>query len=233
MSSALRMAAAVALRDRAAPAAMGTGDLRDWLAVRFPEAGASALAACVRDLCDSGLLRRVTRNVVLNTLRTPAAPAQSAACLIRRGAVVSLQTVLGEAGFLNNPAVETTAVVPASFSQRVGLEESSGGFRFRFRALPDHMFPDEGDASCFDPRKKWPCFRPEKALVDWLRLSSPKSRSDMAPPPVDSDESALDADRLESLAERFGVAAELADWRERVALLDGGEEMGRVRRLGM
>lgn len=225
MSAASTLAILAKLKERGAPAAATHAELREWIGERFPETSDGARRSCVSELCRAGLLTKVTRDIVLNSSRMPPPPLTSAARLLMSNSVVSLHSVLGEAGFLNNPSSEATAVVPLSLRRKVGVIETLGGFRFRFRALPDDFFPKEGDLSCYDKRKSWPSFVPEKALVDWLALSMrPASRSDLTPPPLDSDESVLDADLLNELAERFDVSRELKSWRESVLRSNGGEE---------
>ena len=66
----------------------------------------------VRDQVDSGVLRPMTRGLYLNQLAAPRPLAAEAAGFIRTGAIVSLQTVLGEAGITNNFPDLVTSVIP-------------------------------------------------------------------------------------------------------------------------
>ena len=57
-------------------------------------------------------LQRVVRGMYLNRLTHPPAQLAEAAVWLRPGAVISLQTVLGDAGVWNNYTGWVTAVVP-------------------------------------------------------------------------------------------------------------------------
>ena len=59
-------------------------------------------------------LHRVVRGLFLNRLITPPAQLCEAAVWLRPGAVISLQTVLGDSGVWNNYTEWVTAVVPLS-----------------------------------------------------------------------------------------------------------------------
>src|SRR6202022_1237340 len=59
-----------------------------------------------------GVLRPVTRGLYLNQLAAPSPTAAEAAGFIRTGAIVSLQTVLGEAGNTHNFPDVVTSVLP-------------------------------------------------------------------------------------------------------------------------
>src|SRR5690242_14364094 len=59
-------------------------------------------------------LQRVVRGLYLNRLINPPAQLSEAAVWLRPGAVISLQTVLGDAGVWNNFTDWVTAVVPLS-----------------------------------------------------------------------------------------------------------------------
>ena len=61
---------------------------------------------------ESGVLRPVTRGLYLNALALPRPQAAEAAAYVRTGAVVSLQTVLGDCAVTNNYSDIVTCVVP-------------------------------------------------------------------------------------------------------------------------
>src|ERR1700681_916114 len=80
-------------------------------------------------------LRRVVRGLFLNRLITPPAQLCEAAVWLRPGAVISLQTVLGDAGVWSNYTDWVTAVVPLSpryTTPSLGrFETTAGTFIFR------------------------------------------------------------------------------------------------------
>lgn len=102
---------------------------------RLPSRG--ALFNWIRLRERDGSLARISRGVDFNSLATPPVLPEEAADFIRRGAVVSLQKVLGDCGFLNNFTPVITAVVPWSR----GMHLRTGRFRregaeFWFRSIP-------------------------------------------------------------------------------------------------
>jgi hypothetical protein len=141
--------------------------------------------------------------------------------VVRRGAVVSLQTVLGECGFLNNPPAIVTAVLPLSAGRapNVGEVRTSGGQVFRFHALPQRFFPvtPEDERLMLQAGRFCPAAKPEVAALHWLHLAE-SPRSSMLRPPQDVDFSMLDTDLLKALAWRWGLSRPLEDWMQRVEM---------------
>ena len=91
----------------------------------------------------AGVLRPMTRGLYLNNLARPRPQAAEAAAYIRTGAVVSLQTVLGDAGVSNNYSDIVTSVLPirgraTSFSRTV----RAPGLEFRFHAMPERLLDE-------------------------------------------------------------------------------------------
>lgn len=87
----------------------------------------------IREQTASGVLRPVTRGLYINQLARPVPPAAEAAGYVRAGAIVSLQTVLGEAGVTNSYSDIITSVIPI----HGGVAGSSrpvvaGNLEFRF-----------------------------------------------------------------------------------------------------
>jgi hypothetical protein len=78
----------------------------------------------VHDQVSSGALRPVTRGLDLNQLAAPRSTAAEAAGFIRTGAIVSLQTVLGEPGITNN---FSDVGVWGAMEQKTGLRDRSDG----------------------------------------------------------------------------------------------------------
>ncbi|MGH8275683.1 MAG: hypothetical protein ACRETH_03200, partial [Steroidobacteraceae bacterium] len=79
---------------------------------RRKKAARNTIFKWIRDQTRSGVLRPVTRGLYLNQLARPQPSAAEAASFIRSGAIVSLQTVLGDAGITNSYSDIVTSVLP-------------------------------------------------------------------------------------------------------------------------
>ena len=179
----------------------------------------------IQEAVAANRLQRVVRGLFLNRLVAPAAQLSEAAVWLRPGAIVSLQTVLGDAGVWNNYTDWVTAVVPLSSRYTrpsLGRVTADAG-TFVFRGIPERVLEAglERDrlAAGFDYRRA----TPEAALLHWLYLSdSPRSR--MSAPPSDLDLAALDMRRLKRLATAMHLDANLARWRESARKSEAGTE---------
>ena len=191
-----------------------------------PNAAASTARTVSTMLVSAGVLRRVSSGVFLNRRAVPPAELTEVAAHIRAGAVISLHSVLGECGFLNNPSAIVMAVLPTSATKRprLGEVETSSGDKFRFFGLAEKFFP-------VTPEERWemlqpgrPCemFRPEAALLQWLHLASMR-RSTLTLPPMDVDMEQLDVELLGRLAERWIIQRQLSDWFAQAQAANFGE----------
>jgi hypothetical protein len=94
------------------------------------------------------------------------------------GAVISLQTVLGDAGVWNNFTDWVTAVVPLSrryTRPSLGRLETAAGI-FVFRGLPEAVLEAGREEDRLVSNTTYRRARPEAALLHWLYLSnSPRS----------------------------------------------------------
>lgn len=174
---------------------------------------ASSLTHWIRGAVAEERLRPVQRGLYLNVFRArPGHPADAAAWL-RPEAVVSLNTVLGDAGVLNNPVRTTMAVVPLDAGApppKLGRQTTRVG-TFQFHGIPRRTLEagDPDDRLEFGETREHARATPEKALVDWLYLAaSPHSRR-TAPPRDDLDLDLLDRPRLQRLARAAGVGTGL------------------------
>ncbi len=148
----------------------------------------------IQEAVAANRLQRVVRGLFLNRLIAPPAQLCEAAVWLRPGAVISLQTVLGDSGTWNNYTPWVTAIVPLSLPERI-LE--AGAERDRLVTEIDYRRATA-----------------EAALLHWLYLSnSPRSR--MSTPPLDLDLGTLDLKRLNRLAVRMHLDANLTIWRDR------------------
>lgn len=201
--------------------------------VRSARPGAAASTA--RQLADSfvlaGFLRQVSSGIYLNRRAFPPAELTEIAAHLRSGAVVSLHSVLGEAGFLNNIAAPNlvVAVVPTSTTRRPRLGEirTSTGDTFRFLGLAERFFPQTAEDrwKMLQPGRPCEMFRPEAALLQWLHLGR-MARSPLTAPPEDVDMDVLNLELLDELAQRWGLEVPLRDWKRRAESVGYGKDQG-------
>jgi hypothetical protein len=168
----------------------------------------------VRDQVAGGALRPITRGLYLNQMASPRPTAAEAAGFLRTGAIVSLQTVLGEAGITNNFPDIVTSVLPHERGRVSSVRPvKAADIEFRFHSMPARLLDDRAgeleDRMDFDV--KYPRATPEKALLDWLYLGE-SNYSKIAGPPLDLEFERLHASRLRRLARSMGLKEELQAW---------------------
>lgn len=177
-----------------------------------PGTGRSSVIAMSAAFEADGDLMRVHRGIYLNRcLQEPASVAEAASYL-RRGAIVSLHTVLGDSGVLNNYTHDVWCVVPftrtESPSQRpIELED---GTRFLFRGIPEAklLAPDAVDLMA---PVSYPRATNEAAICHWLYLWTSR-HSEFGRLPGDLDLDGVDLDRAERVAEVMGVGDVFREW---------------------
>ena len=175
----------------------------------------------IREQTKSGALRPVTRGLYINQLARPLPTAADAAGFVRGGAIVSLQTVLGEAGLTNNYSDIVTCVVPHSVVPHSKDHKPSvrpvkaERIEYRFHAMPAR-FLDEHAGELEDRMDldfKYPRATPEKALLDWIYLGA-SARTKIAGPPYDIDADQLKKARLQRLAKAMSLQLQLKTYLE-------------------
>jgi hypothetical protein len=181
---------------------------------RRKKAARNTVFKWIRDQTEAGVLRPVTRGLYLNQLARPQPTAAEATNFVRSGAIVSLQTVLGDAGITNSYSDIVTSVLP--LRGRVAQSSRSvvaNGVEYRFHAMPARLMDDEaGDLEDrMDLDVLYPRAMPEKALLDWIYLGDSR-RTKLAPPPLDIDLERIDKRRLKRLADCMKVARQLDEY---------------------
>jgi hypothetical protein len=170
----------------------------------------------IQEAVAANRLQRVVRGLFLNRLIFPPAQLCEAAVWLRPGAVISLQTVLGDSGVWNNYTPWVTAVVPLSSrytTPSLGRVETGGG-TFVFRGISERILEIGAERDRLVTGVDYRRATPEAALLHWLYLSrSPRSR--MSTPPFDLDLRALDLKRLTRLATGMRLDTNLTIWRDR------------------
>lgn len=200
-----------------APRVMTVPMIAAAFAHRRERAARNTIFKWIRDQTEAGVLRPVTRGLYLNQLARPQPTAAEAANFVRSGAIVSLQTVLGDAGITNSYSDIVTSVLPAR--GRVAQSSRSvvaNGIEYRFHAMPARLLEDEaGDLEDrMDLDVLYPRATPEKGLLDWIYLGD-SPRTKLAPPPFDVDVERLDTRRLKRLAERMQLSKHLKKYLDR------------------
>lgn len=202
-----------------APRVCTTGDLARLVRQVRPRAAPATVRTVIDGLVYARALTKVSRGLYLNRRCRPSVEVAEFAQHIRRGALVSLESVLGECGFLNNPPAIFAAVVPlrTAYAPTVGEVKTSGGQVFRFNALPERFFPqsDEDKRLMLQAGRFCPQAKPELAALHWLHLAlSPRSR--LRTPPQDVDFSVLDVELLKNLAWHLELSSALDKWMTQV-----------------
>lgn len=211
------------LRDPDCPRVLSTREFGLWLAASGIVISEATFKRWVSSMREAGLLKTVRRGLYLNGLAQPSVQPDEAASHISRGAVVSLQKVLGDAGVLNNFTSRITCVV-ALPPEKSAVGKVSFGYAqpstgqvktragiFTFQALPFDLIHKAGALDDCLEQLPYQRATPEKAFLDWLYLGL-TPRSHMTPPPLDLDVDRLDQARLQRLAAAMGLTGSLDLW---------------------
>jgi hypothetical protein len=210
-----------------APRVLTTPMLAAVLADRRKLRARNTLFRWVRDQVEGGALRPVTRGLYLNQMAIPRPTAAEAASYVRTGAIVSLQTVLGDAGITNNFPDIVTSVVPHERGHVSSVRPvRAADVEFRFHSMPARLLDERAGEleDRMDLDVKYPRATPEKALLDWLYLGE-SDYSKIAVPPLDLVLGQLDSPRLTRLARSMGLIEELKSWRLRKHKYDADRDV--------
>ena len=179
---------------------------------------ASSLSHWLKSALARKKLKPVQRGLYLNAFRAKPGTLADAADWLRHDAVVSLNSVLGDAGVLNNPSRTVTALVPvdAGSPPSLGRKQTSAG-EFHFFGVPRRFLEagQAGDRLQSQLGLEHARATPEKALLDWLYLANSPRSYRTWPPRADLDVSMLDRQRLQRLARAMGLEKILDDWLKR------------------
>jgi hypothetical protein len=215
------------LSKKSSPRIMTFPELHKLAGLVRPGISDTTVRTAIEELKEAGALLKISNGLYMNKRSLPAPSIAEAARFIRKHAVVSLQSVLGECGVTNNPSAIVTCVVPLSATSHpnLGTVQTESGATFRFFGLPERFFPPKAGKvrELFISSKPCPCFIPEKALLDWLYLGNSIS-SKMTPPPFDIDPEMIDWRRARDLAEKIGMSQLLEDYFQKGRELRWGVE---------
>lgn len=146
-------------------------------------------------------------------MTSPPAELAEAAGWLRPGAVVSLQTVLGDSGVWNNFTDVATAVVPFSVGgtrPSLGVRRVQAG-QFHFRGMPERVLLAGKETDRLSEAPGYLRATPEAALLHWLYFAA-SPRSSMSQPPLDVDLEDLSMARLQRLAKAMEIGSRFVDW---------------------
>lgn len=211
------------LRDPDCPRVFTTSELAQWLSMFDIALSEATFKRWVAKMRAGDLLKPVRRGLYLNALALPQVQPDEAASHLCRGAIVSLQKVLGDAGVLNNFTSRVTCVVALPPEKTAEGQLSFGHARpstgqvktpagvYTFQAMPFYLIHQAGTLDDCLEQLPYQRATPEKALLDWLYLGA-TPRSYMTPPPYDLDMTLLNQARLQRLAEGMGLSRALVQW---------------------
>lgn len=164
----------------------------------------------------AGNLAPVVQGLYLNQYRKNPVVLADAAHALVPDAVISLNTVLGDSGVLNNQSRVVTAIVPfdrGAPRPKLGRRATQAG-TIQFFGLPRRILEAGRPDDRLEPTMQRDHARatPEKALLDWLYLAnSPRSRRTL-PPRGDMDLDLLDQAKLKRLAAAMKLSDTLSTW---------------------
>lgn len=173
----------------------------------------ASLERWIHDGLASRRLIKVVRGLYLNRMTTPPAELAEAACYLRPGCVVSLQTVLGDSGAWNNYTPMATAVVPFSNERprpSLGTRSTQAG-EFQFRGMPGSVLYAGKEEDRLANVTGYLRATPEAALLHWIYLAA-SPHSSLGAPPLDIDMDELSARRLQRLAKAMKISKEFEQW---------------------
>lgn len=202
------------LQGFAAPRVLSFSDITHLADGAKPGLTVKAVRNFVKEAEHVGVLKPVRKGLWVNLSAVPSPSVAEAAFRMREGAVVSLQTVLGDAGVLNNYASQVYAVLPISGPARPFTAPiQAAGTVFHFRSMQKSVL-EAGDLSDrLVPMMHYPRATAEAAVVHWIYLAGSKG-SPMTMPDTQCDVSGLDVDRLARLAGHAGVFDAAMEWME-------------------
>jgi hypothetical protein len=183
----------------------------------------------LQELTSLRALAYVTKGTYINLVTTPAVEIAEAAASIRSGAVVSLHSVLGEFGVLNNHTDHVTAIIPLGGADGTAAMPRLGGVAtpagtFTFYGMSAKPFFAGGYEDRLILGRLYPCATPERAFLDHLYLGE-SGRSRLPLPPFDCDVGELDQARLWRLAAAMELEQALESWMKQKDVHDEDEDV--------
>ena len=172
---------------------------------------------CIVDDLEDILFRKVPGDILLNLKAFPEPTYGDAIPLIAKGAVVSLQTVLGDCGMLNGYTPNYYCVQPASkMGGKWETKMDLGAVRIDCIAIPDEVLKVGPESRRLEYGFHYPRATPEAALVHWMYLAH-LSDIHFPEPSTEADISSFDIEILELLASPLNLWEAIQEWMQRVS----------------
>jgi hypothetical protein len=144
---------------------------------------------------------RIKHGIYTNNICTNAATTEEAAQLIRKNAIVSLHTVLGDCELIPNYPNEIYSIIPivdgGAKPNLKTIPTESGDFHFK--GIKSDIVEAGEYLDRLDVHSRIPKATPEAALIHWIYLSQAR-RSSMQQPSLECNINLLDLERLNRLA---------------------------------
>jgi hypothetical protein len=158
----------------------------------------------------NGMFVRVGRGVYMNLRRQTKSTYADAVEYIRPGAIASLQTVLGDAGVIDNFTTDiVTCVVPRPVGKTsVAVPQDNPHFAFHVvaerAAMPDVDFPIFAGSG-------YRRATPELAFAHWLYIAE-QPRGGLTIPSLEIDLAHIDQGKVEELCRAIGIEGAWDKW---------------------
>jgi len=215
-----------ALKEFNAPRVMSNIELQEYANSVGIEVTPKQIIRFIEQVGDLDVLTPVRKGLFLNNRVWPTPTYAEAACRIRSGAVVSLHTVLGDAGVLNNSTSNVYSLLPAPEhgpQPSLGSLESESGVTFHFNKIKAEIL-EAGDVDDrLVPLLSYDRATPEAAVVHWIYLANTR-RSPLCEPDTQCDMEQLDLERLERLATAAGIHDKVFNWVERCRVRETADD---------
>lgn len=208
-----------ALKDFDAPRVLSNQELMDFsVAATGETVSLDKMNFFIQQAVTFDALLPVRRGIYINLKSTPTPSLAEVATRIRANAVVSLQSVLGDAGVLNNYTGQIFCLLPIAPNETVpslGTIEARDGTIFHFKGIKKSILEAGDPMDRLVPMLTYERATPEAAIVHWIYLAHTQ-RSQLVEPDTQCDLASIDIDRLERLATAAGVNDKVMDWVQRV-----------------
>jgi hypothetical protein len=202
------------LSDFAAPRTLSFEELQKAVQNCKP----TATPATVRRLATAleGLaLHKVKSGLWINMMTFPSASVGDVVGRIRNGAIVSLQTVLGDTGVANNFTEDFFCIIPrdpkSTTVPRTSKVTLLDGTEIHFKSISKTVLDRASPADSLNPQFRYARATPEAALIHWIYLAA-HDKSTMRMPDTQAILDNLDEERLFRLADAFQVTDKTREW---------------------
>lgn len=206
------------LKELDAPRVFSLAEMMSHAQEIFPDISQRQTGLFIKQAESFGVLTNIRHGIWLNNYAFPIPTPSEAAHRIRKDAVVSLITVLSDAGILNNFTNDVYSVLPIpeagrGVKPRLGTVEGHST-NYYFRGIKQSILEAGEESDRLVPFLSYDRATPEAAVVHWLYLAQSHT-STMREPDTQCDIDQLDLERLERLARASKTTDIVLPWVER------------------